>query len=91
MLNWDLLGADYLALEGIGSFVPTDVTTVTSSTSLVAAREDIIAEELGSEFSEDSSTPQFHYFLSGTGMRESKATMIMYRGILKYMCVCLCA
>lgn len=64
MLNWDVLGEDYLALDGLESFVPTDEQTVTSTTSLVAAREESIAEDFGSEFSVESS-PHFHYFLSG--------------------------
>ena len=59
-----MLGEDYLALDGLDSFVPTDEQTVTSTTSLVAAREESIAEDFGSEFSVESS-PHFHYFLSG--------------------------
>lgn len=64
VLNWDLLGPDYLKLDGIETFVPTDVQTVPSTTSLVAARENTVSEEFSAEFSE-AGTPDFHYFLSG--------------------------
>lgn len=63
VLNWDVLGPDYLALEGLDSFVPTDVLTVPSTTFLVAAREETITEYFSAELSEESS-PDFHYFLS---------------------------
>lgn len=56
MLNWDLLGPEYLAVEGVSSFIPTQVQTVPSAVNLVAARERTVDPDL---------TPKFHYFLSG--------------------------
>ncbi|CAM9378558.1 unnamed protein product [Ectocarpus sp. 6 AP-2014] len=55
VLNWSLLGADYLALAGVTSFTPTEASTLPSTTFLVAAREPVVSEEL---------TPDFHYFLA---------------------------
>ncbi|CAM9967514.1 unnamed protein product, partial [Ectocarpus fasciculatus] len=55
VLNWSLLGADYLALAGVSSFTATGVSTLPPTTFLVAAREPVESEEL---------TPDFHYFLA---------------------------
>ncbi|CBN75986.1 hypothetical protein Esi_0264_0017 [Ectocarpus siliculosus] len=55
VLNWSLLGADYLALDGVSSFTPTEASTLPSTTFLAAAREPDVSEEL---------TPDFHYFLA---------------------------
>ncbi|CAM9532086.1 unnamed protein product [Ectocarpus sp. 4 AP-2014] len=55
VLNWSLLGADYLSLAGVTSFTPTEASTLPSTTFLVAAREPVVSEEL---------TPDFHYFLA---------------------------
>ncbi|CAM9822026.1 unnamed protein product, partial [Scytosiphon promiscuus] len=55
VLNWDLLKPLYEDLEDLDSLVPRDVTSVPSTTFLVAAREEAMSEEL---------TPDFHYFLS---------------------------
>eukprot|EP00903_Cladosiphon_okamuranus_P019814 g18211.t1 len=63
VLNWDVLSPDYLALEGLESFVPTGELAVPATTFLVAAREEAITEDFSAEFSEEGN-PGFHYFLS---------------------------
>lgn len=64
------MGPDYVALDGINSFTPTDVTSVPSTTYLVAAsREDYDVEV---------DAPAFHYFVAGAAMYAGRIIRTSY-------------